>query len=154
MEKIVIYHPGGYNRLKFESFPEPLPKENQVLVQTKAIGVNYADCVVRMGYYASAREYVGWPITPGFEFAGIVSTVGKNVKDMPVGTRVFGVSRFDAYATHVVVPRHQVYALPDHISFEEAAGFPVIYLTAHYALNMLVHIFPGSTILVHSSDGR
>jgi NADPH:quinone reductase-like Zn-dependent oxidoreductase len=106
-----------------------------------------------MGYYASAKEYVGWPITPGFEFAGIVSAVGKNVKDMPPGTRVFGVSRFDAYATHVAVPRYQVYLLPNHISFEEAAGFPVIYLTAYYALYMLVHIFPGSTILIHSAAG-
>jgi NADPH:quinone reductase-like Zn-dependent oxidoreductase len=153
MEKIVIHHPGGFNRLKFESFPDPFPGEDQVVVQTKAIGVNYADCVLRMGYYASAKQYVGWPITPGFEFAGIVSEVGKNGKDLLVGTRIFGVSRFDAYATHVVVPRHQLYVLPNHISFEEGAGFPVIYLTAYYALYMLVHIFPGSTILIHSAAG-
>jgi len=153
MEKIVVHHPGGFNRLKFETFPDPLAGEDQVVVKTKSVGVNYADCVVRMGYYASAKKYVGWPITPGFEFSGIVSAVGENVKDLSLGTRVFGVSRFDAYATHVVVPRHQAYLLPEHISFEESAGFPVIYLTAYYALYMLVHIFPGSTILVHSAAG-
>jgi len=153
MEKIVIHRPGGFNRLQFQTFPEPLPGENQVVVQTKSIGVNYADCVVRMGYYASAQKYVGWPITPGFEFSGTVSSVGKNVSDLPAGTRVFGVSRFDSYASHVVVPRSQLYSLPEHISFEEAAGFPVIYLTAYYALYMLVHIFPGATILIHSAAG-
>ena len=124
-----------------------------MVVQTKAIGINYADCVLRMGYYASAKEYVGWPITPGFEFSGIVTEVGKNVKDVEVREKVFGVTRFNAYATHVVVPRHQVYTLPANISFEEAGSFPTIYLTAYYALHMIVQIFPDSTVLVHSAAG-
>ncbi len=153
MERIVIRRPGGFHRLEFESFPDPAPGENQVLVQTSAIGVNYADCVVRMGYYSSAKEYVGWPITPGFEFSGVVSAVGRNVDDLSVGTEVFGVTRFNAYATHVVVPRHQVYELPANVSLEEAGGFPVVYLTAFYALHMVVRIHPGSTILVHSAAG-
>ncbi|MFQ5568420.1 MAG: medium chain dehydrogenase/reductase family protein [Rhodothermales bacterium] len=153
MEKIVIHRPGGFNRLQIESCPNPVPGEEEVLVQTKAVGVNYADCVVRMGFYASAKEYVGWPITPGFEFSGVVTAVGEKVQDLAVGTRVFGVTRFNAYATHVVVPRHQVYVLPEHVSFEEAGGFPTIYLTAYHALHMIVRIYPGSTILVHSAAG-
>ncbi|MFQ5583737.1 MAG: hypothetical protein ACE5GL_04815 [Calditrichia bacterium] len=56
MKKIVIHRPGGFDRLKIESFPDPRPGEDEVLVETKAIGVNFADCVVRMGFYASAKE--------------------------------------------------------------------------------------------------
>jgi NADPH:quinone reductase-like Zn-dependent oxidoreductase len=153
MQKIVIHKPGGFNRLKIESFADPVPGDDQIVVKTKAIGVNYADCVIRMGYYASAKEYVGWPITPGFDFSGIVENVGNNISTFKPGDRVFGVSRFDAYATHVVVPENQLYHLPDNRSFEEGGAFPTIYLTAYYALHMSVKLFPQSTILVHSAAG-
>ncbi len=153
MEKIVIRRPGGFRRLEIESLPDPTPGDNDVLVQTRAIGVNYADCVVRMGYYASAKEFVGWPVTPGFEFSGTVSAVGEKVTDLAAGQEVFGLTRFGAYATHVVVPRRQVYLLPPNVTLEEAGAFPVVFLTAFYALHMVVHIHNESTILVHSAAG-
>jgi hypothetical protein len=72
--KVVIPRPGGYERLTFEPLVNPTPKAGEVVVATEAIGVNYADCVIRMGLYASAKEFVGWPITPGFEFADTSSS--------------------------------------------------------------------------------
>ena len=72
LQKVVIHRRGGYEQLRIETHPTPTPNAEEVLVDVAAIGVNYADCVVRMGLYSSAREYVGWPITPGFEFAGYV----------------------------------------------------------------------------------
>lgn len=153
MKKIVIHKRGGFNRLKIESFPDPAPEEGQVVVETKAIGVNYADCVVRMGFYASAKKYVGWPITPGFEFSGVVKKVGKNVKDLDVGSNVFGVIRFNTYSTHVVSPRDQLFIIPENVTFAEAGAFPVVFLTAYYALHLVVKIYPGSTILIHSAAG-
>ena len=98
------------------------------------MGVNYADCICRMGLYASARKYVGYPMVPGFEFAGIVEAVGSKVDDVRPGARVVGVTRFGGYATAITVPRHQVFDLPHGFSEEEAAGFPAVFLTAHYAL--------------------
>lgn len=136
-----------------ESFPDPSPGNGQVVVETSAVGVNYADCVVRMGLYASAKKYIGWPITPGFEFSGVVREVNKDVVGLTAGTRVFGVTRFGAYTTHVVVPFDQVFVIPENVSFEEAGGFPTIYLTAYYALHLAAKIFPRSTILVHSAAG-
>jgi NADPH:quinone reductase-like Zn-dependent oxidoreductase len=153
MRKIVIHRPGSFGRLKIESFPDPTPNEKEVLIKTKAIGINYADCVVRMGLYASAKKYVGWPITPGFDFSGEVIARGKDVRDLELGTAVFGVTRFNGYSTHVVVPRDQVFTIPQNVSFSQAAGFPTIYLTAYYALHLTVKIFPGSVILVHSAAG-
>ncbi len=153
MKSIVIHRPGSFRQLKIESFPDPKPKENEVLLKTKAVGVNYADCVVRMGLYSSAKKYVGWPITPGFDFSGIVVDHGKDVTDLEVGTKVFGATMFNGYSTHVCVPRDQVFQIPENVSFSQAAGFPTIYLTAYYALHLTVKIFPGSTILVHSAAG-
>ncbi len=153
MRKVVIPRAGGYDRLKLETQPDPTPATDEVVVSTEAIGVNYADCVIRMGLYASAREYVGWPITPGFEFAGTVSAVGASVKDLAPGARVFGVTRFGGYSTHVAVPRHQVFPLPARFDMAQAAGFPTVFLTAYYALFELAHARPGSTLLVHSAAG-
>ena len=119
MQKIVIHRPGGFKRLKIESFPDPVASDDEIVVQVKAIGVNYADCVVRMGFYASAKKYEGWPITPGFDFSGIIQQVGKNITNFKPGERVFGISRFNAYATHVVVPAHQLFKLPENKTFEE-----------------------------------
>ncbi|SES76310.1 NADPH:quinone reductase [Myxococcus fulvus] len=151
--KVVIPKAGGYEQLRVENLNQVSPGSGEVRVATQAIGVNYADCVIRMGLYASAKEYVGWPITPGFEFAGTVDAVGEGVTDLSPGDRVFGVTRFGGYATHVVVPRHQVFALPSKLTMEQAAGFPAVFLTAYYALFELAHPRPGTNVLVHSAAG-
>ena len=63
MKKIVIHKPGGYRQLVIEEHPDPAPGPGEVLIEVAAIGVNYADCVTRMGLYASARHYIGYPVT-------------------------------------------------------------------------------------------
>jgi NADPH:quinone reductase-like Zn-dependent oxidoreductase len=99
-----------------------------------------------MGLYDSARELRGWPITPGFEFAGRVAAVGPDVTGLAPGDAVFGVSFFDGYATHVVVPRHQLYPLPAGLGMEQAATFPAVFLTAWFALFELAHPRPGALL--------
>ncbi|AGC41584.1 NADPH:quinone reductase [Myxococcus stipitatus DSM 14675] len=151
--KVVIAKAGGYGQLRIENLNQVSPGAGEVVVATQAIGVNYADCVIRMGLYSSAKEYVGWPITPGFEFSGTVESVGAGVEDLAPGDRVFGVTRFGGYATHVTVPRHQLFALPSKLTMEQAAGFPAVFLTAYFALFELAHPRPGATVLVHSAAG-
>jgi NADPH:quinone reductase-like Zn-dependent oxidoreductase len=53
MRSVVIRRPGGHKRLVMEELPDPSPGPGEILVATEAIGVNYADCIVRMGLYAS-----------------------------------------------------------------------------------------------------
>ncbi len=143
MRRVVVHEAGGYEKLTIVEEPDPAPRPDEELVRVEAIGVNYADCVVRMGLYASAKEYVGWPITPGFEVAGTTAD----------GRKVFALTRFGAYATHLVVPKHQVFAAPEGWSTAEAAAFPVACLTAWYALFELCKLRPGMSILVHSAAG-
>ena len=153
MKKVVIHKPGGYDRLAIEDGPDPVPAPGEVLVDVAAIGVNYADCVTRMGLYSSARQYIGYPITPGFEVAGTVSATGSAVTDLAPGTPVMAVTRFNAYATRLAVKRSQVVSLPAALSMEAAAGFPAVALTAWYALFELAHPRAGDTLLVHSAAG-
>ncbi len=153
MRKIAIHRAGGHDRLELEEHPDPEPGPGEVAVDVAAAGINYADLAVRMGLYESAKRYVGWPITPGFEVAGPVAAVGADVDDLRVGEDVIAITRFGGYASRIVVPRHQVFARPDGWSAEEAAGFPAVFLTAWYALFELAHPRPARTALVHSAAG-
>lgn len=153
MRKIVIRKPGHYDRLRLEHATLPPLGPGMVHVTVDAAGVNYADCVVRMGLYKSARDYVGWPITPGFEVAGRVARVGEGVEDLSPGDAVIAVTRFGGYATDVVVPRRQVFAVPPGWSMLQAAAFPAVHLTAYYALVELAAPRKGANVLVHSAAG-
>lgn len=151
-KKVVIAKSGSYDRLKIEEGPALHAGPGEVVIDVRAIGVNYADCMVRMGLYESAKEFVGWPITPGFEVAGVVGEVGEGV-DLEVGTRVFAVTLFDGYATQVKVDRAYVFPIPEGLSYEQAAGFPSVYLTAYFAIHELAHPRPGAKVLIHSAAG-
>lgn len=155
MKRIVIERPGGYRRLKVKEFPMPDPQTNEVLVAVTAAGVNFADVFVRLGLYKSGREYVGWPITPGFEFSGRIANCGPGVKIFAEGQAVFGVTRFGAYSSHLCVPEHQVYAIPADSKFtaEQWAAFPAVFLTAYHGLFQNIVIRPKMKILVHSAAG-
>ena len=154
MQCLVVHKPGGHDRLVLEERPDPRPGAGEVSIEVEAVGVNYADCMVRMGLYKSARDHGGYPIVPGFEVAGRVAELGDGVEDLGAGERVFAVTRFGGYTTRLVVPRSQIFAVPESLSLEQAAAIPCAFLTAYYALFLLCH--PGSgdeTMLVHSAAG-
>ena len=153
MRKIVIQRPGGYRQLTIREFADPEPAADEVLIDVAACGVNFADCVTRMGLYASARHYVGYPLTPGFEVAGSVLATGSRVSDLPAASAVLAVTRFNGYSTRLCVPRNQVFRLPGGLPMQQAAAFPAAALTAWYALFRLAHPYPGSKLLVHSAAG-
>jgi NADPH:quinone reductase-like Zn-dependent oxidoreductase len=153
MNKIVVHRPGGFSRLCLETHAEPPIEAGEVRVSTRAVGVNFADCIVRMGLYKSAREFVGWPTTPGFEFSGVVAELGAGVSDLAVGDAVFGVTRFGGYASEVVARREFLMKMPAEFGFAQAATFPVVFLTAWYALFVLGRLEAGQRVLVHSAAG-
>ncbi|MGB9438925.1 MAG: medium chain dehydrogenase/reductase family protein [Desulfobacterales bacterium] len=155
MKKIVIERPGGYGRLQIKEFPTPTPQNQEVLIEVSAAGVNFADVFVRLGLYKSGKEFVGWPITPGFEFSGKVIKCGRDVSGLAEGTPVFGITRFGAYASHLCVPGSQVFALPDGSKFssDDWAAFPAVFLTAYHGLFQNIVVRPEMKILVHSAAG-
>jgi NADPH:quinone reductase-like Zn-dependent oxidoreductase len=155
MKKVVIERPGGYRRIQIKEFSRPTPQDHEVLVEVSAAGVNFADIFIRLGLYKSAKEFVGWPITPGFEFSGRVLESGGGVTDLAEGASVFGVTRFGAYATHICVPRKQVFLIPEDSNFtsDQWAAFPAVFLTAYHGLFQNFVLRPGMKILVHSAAG-
>lgn len=153
MKKVVIAKAGGYDQLKILELPSQPLKQGEVRVAIKSIGVNYADCLVRWGVYESAKKLVGWPITPGFEFAGTITEVHPSVSDRTVGQSVFGYTLFNAYATEITVSKNQVFPKPEKFSFDEMAGFPTVFFAAYHGLFQIVRIYPGSTVLIHSAAG-
>lgn len=153
MKAIQIRRAGGHEQLRLVELPPPEPREGEVHVAIDAVGVNFADIAVRMGLYQSAKDYVGWPIIPGFEFSGTVRALGAGAQGFSVGEPVFGVTRFGGYASEISVPASQLFARPPGWSSAEAAAFPTVYLTAWYALRELCKLRPGARVLVHSAAG-
>lgn len=153
MRRIVVRKPGGYDRLEIVEEQTPAPAAGQILVATEAIGVNYADSIVRLGLYSSGKKYVGWPITPGFEFAGRVAAIGAGVTAWQLGDAVFGLTLFGGYSSHIVVPEDQVFALPAGWTMARGAAFPTAHLTAWYALCEIARPRAGNKVLIHSAAG-
>jgi len=154
MRRVRIRAPGGYERLEIErDFDPSRPRAGELLVHVEAAGVNFADSAVRMGLYSSAKEYIGWPITPGFEFAGRVAELGAGVTEFVPGAPVFGVVRFGAWSSHVVTRAQLVMPLPAGLTLEQAAGVPTVFLTAYYPLFALTRVRAGERVLIHSAAG-
>lgn len=153
MRRIVIERPGGYAALKLRDDPDPVPGGGEVLVDCRACGVNYADSIVRMGLYASAKELHGYPITPGFELAGVVADTGAGVERWTPGDEVIGLTLFGGYASRARLGADGVFAKPPALSFEQAATLPTVFLTAWWMIHRQVHPRAGETWLVHSAAG-
>jgi len=153
MHRIVINKPGGYSTLEYVESPDPVPGTGEVVIETQACGLNYADGIIRMGLYESAKKLHGYPITPGFEVAGRVSAVGDGVEEFAIGDEVIGLTLFDGYASHLKIGIDGVFAKPESLSMAEGATLPTVFLTAWWMIHRQLHPRPGETWLVHSAAG-
>ncbi|MBD8524701.1 zinc-binding dehydrogenase [Pseudomarimonas arenosa] len=153
MKRIVIQRPGGYEALRLESVPEPVPGPGQVRIRCAACGLNYADSIVRMGLYASAKQLHGYPITPGFEVAGTIDAIGNDVDPARLGQAVLALTLFGGYAECVVVEANAAFAIPSRVSPLQAATLPTVFLTAWFMAHRLMSPRTGQRWLVHSAAG-
>jgi NADPH:quinone reductase-like Zn-dependent oxidoreductase len=153
MQRILIEKPGGYGALQLVEEPDPTPGPGEVVIAVEAAGVNYADGIIRMGLYESAKKLHGYPITPGFEVAGTIAAVGDGVENWTVGDEVIGLTLFNGYATHLKLGADGVFAKPPNLGMAEAATIPTVFLTADWMVHRQVHPTPGETWLVHSAAG-
>ncbi len=151
MRLLLVRKPGGRSALEAKEGPDPVPGPGQARVRVRAAGVNYADCLVRTGYYQAARGL--YPIVPGFEFAGEVDALGPGAQGLRVGERVFGVRRFGGYADMQVVDRRQLWPCPEGWSLASCAAFPAAFLTAWYGLHEAARVREGERLLIHSAAG-
>lgn len=151
--RIRIHTPGDYDALRIEAFDAGTPGPNQVLIEVAAIGVNYADGIIRMGLYASAKELHGYPITPGFEVSGRILEVGAAVARFGVGDEVVALTLFNGYSSHLVLDQDRVFRKPSTLSLDQAAAVPTVFLTAWFMVHELAKTHSGERWLVHSAAG-
>jgi NADPH:quinone reductase-like Zn-dependent oxidoreductase len=124
---------------------------DDVRIRIKYMGVSYADCLVRLGIYQSAKDNSSYPIIPGFEFSGIVmESRSSNFKN---GDEVFGVTLFGAYQEEIVLPAQYVYKVPKGLTLQTASSILVNFLTAYHMLHNLAHIQNQEKILIRSIAG-
>lgn len=150
MRAVVLTGTGGPEVLQVQERPDPLPGPGEVRVAVRAAGINFADTMARVGLYPDAPKT---PCVLGYEFAGEVESVGEGVEDRRPGERVMGGTRFGGQAELVSVPADQVLPLPDRLSFEQGAAFPVNYGTAYAALVLMGGLRSGDRVLIHAAAG-
>ena len=149
MKAVVFDKIGGPEVMKIAEVPKPEVKPGTVLIKVRAAGINFADTLFRQGQYVMQPQL---PDTPGLEAAGEIEAVGAGVTNLRPGQRVAALgSRM--YAEYALAPATQVIPIPDSISFEHAAAFPVQVLTAWHMLHTAHQTGPGQTVLVHSAAG-
>ena len=140
-----------------DDLPEPPVGPDVVLVRAHAAGVNPVDLAIREGYLAGAYPH-HFPITPGWDLAGVVERVGAAVVDFAAGDEVFGYVRRDdvqwgTTAELVPVPQRCLAHKPESLSFAESGALPLAGLTAYQALTEVLHVGEGDRLLVHRASG-
>ncbi|ERS97834.1 hypothetical protein HMPREF1624_06005 [Sporothrix schenckii ATCC 58251] len=132
----------------------PVPKEDEVVVQVKAAGVNFVDTLYARGKHQNNRRHVTPPFTLGLEFAGIVMYAPRTGPGaaFQLGDRVFG-SSLGAYAEQIAVPASALSAIPHGWSYAAAAGMAATLPVSYGALVMRAQLHAGETVLVLGAAG-
>ena len=150
MKAIVVEKPGAPESLLIRDYPDPVPGQGQIRVRVRAAGLNFADCMARMGIYPGAPKP---PFIPGLECAGTVDAVGAGVPADWMGKRVVAMTWFGGYAEAMLTTPEDVFLIPAGKSFEQAAAVGVTYLTALHGLYYLANLQEGDTVLIHTAAG-
>jgi len=129
---------------------DPVPAKGESVVRVAAVGLNFADLLMIEGKYQVRPPM---PYVPGMEFAGIVESLGPKTAGLAPGTRVLGTCVSGALAERIAVPAAGLSPIPDVMSLEEAAGFPIAYGTSHLALTHKARLQPGETLFVTGAAG-
>ena len=172
MKALAFHEYGGPEKLVYEEVPTPIPGEGEVLIRVKACSVNHVDIWIRQGIPAYKTTF---PHISGCDVSGVVEAVGRDVTGLRKGEKVFvapGLSCFrcayclsgqdnmcitykilgantnGGYAEFVTVPAVNVLTMPNTLSFEEAASFPLVFLTAWHMLITRAELKAGHEVLV------
>ena len=150
MRAILVEEFGEPDVLRYTDVERPGPGPDDVSIEVRAIGVNYADTMRRRNQYLVPQEL---PFIPGSEVAGVVSGLGESVDDVGVGDRVMTLLGTGGYAPYAVAPARNLIPLPDDLGFDEAAAVPLQGLTAYHIIKTSGRLSKGESVLVHAAAG-
>lgn len=146
--QIILKEQGDISNFEKVEITLPAPKEGEVRIEQKAIGLNFIDTYHRDGLYALET-----PTVIGQEGAGIITAVGKNVTQFNIGDRVCYASVLGAYASERNIATDRLIKIPSSISYEEAASSLIRGGTASYLLFDLFQLKAEHTTLIHAGAG-
>ena len=150
MRAVVLTGTGGPEVLQVQERPDPSVGPGEIRIAVRAAGINFADTLARVGLYPDAPKP---PCVLGYEVAGEVESLGEGVEEYELGDRVIAGTRFGGQAELVTVPAAQALPLPERLSFEQGAAFPVNYGTAYAALVLMGSLREGTRVLIHAAGG-
>jgi len=132
-----------------KSFPLRALKNDEVLIDSEAFGLNFADVMARKGLY---REAPPLPCILGYELVGVIQEIGSDVPQSFIGKRVLAFSRFGGYARHVITSFNAVAIIGD-APFHEIMALGTQGATAYYMAQHMINLHQGERVLIHAAAG-
>ena len=150
MRAVLSKSVGGPETLVVEEVLDPTPMKGEVVIEVRAVGINFPDTLIIEDRYQFKPQR---PFSPGGEVAGVVEAVGEGVKNVRKGDRVIAVPGWGGLVERLAVRAETLTPIPDAMSFEEAAGLIMTYGTSYYALKDRAGLKAGETLLVLGAAG-
>ncbi len=155
MKAFILDHYGSADRVRAGDMPDPELREDDVLVQVHAAGVNLLDSKIRNGEFKLILPY-RLPLVLGHDVAGVVVRVGSRVRRFKPGDEVYARladGRIGAFAEFSAIKEDDVAIKPKALTMEEAASIPLVGLTAWQALIERANLKQGQKVLIHAGSG-
>lgn len=152
MKAIQITDYGSPAPMHYTEVPDPQPGAGELLIATRAIGVNPLEIKISSGAMRQMMP-LHFPWTPGLDVAGVVEGVGEGVTEFNVGDEVYGMVKGGAYADKIAAPAALFAHKPKALSFVEAASIATVIQTAWQALFTLGDLQLGQRVLIHGASG-
>src|SRR5262245_48464539 len=127
MRAVVCRAWGPVDSLEMADVPPPTPSADEVVIDVRATGINYADAIMVAGRYQTKPPL---PFSPGLEAAGVVAACGAAVTRFKPGDRVMAIVPYGGLAEQAAAPEAETFPIPDGMSFEEAGAFPIAYISS------------------------
>ncbi len=148
--RVVITGLGGPEVLQWveEDLPEPGP--GQARIKIFAVGVAFADVLMRRGLYPGTPKF---PFAPGYDIVGEVDALGDGVTQFRIGQRVAALTMIGGYSRYTVVPAAQLVQVPDGLDSAEAVSLILNYVSAYQMLHRVAKLQQGQRVLIHAAAG-
>lgn len=150
MRALICRQWGELDQLEIGEVPSPEPTSSQIVIETVATAVNYADAIMVGGTYQTKPPF---PFSPGLETAGTVVACGDAVTRFKPGDRVMALLHYGGLAEQAVAEESDSWAIPPSMDFIDAAAFPVAYLSSDVALRWQGRVEAGETVVVLGAAG-
>ncbi len=149
MKVIDIVNHGKNSQLVLAEKTIPSPREDDVLIEVKASGVNRPDILQRYGLHPPPK---GSPDHPGLEVSGIIIEVGSKVKKFKKGDKVIALLGGGGYAEYCLANQELTLPMPENLSFKEAAAIPETYFTVWNNIFRIGKLRSNENILIHGGS--